>query len=92
MIKILPTHSFSYDGVKIDIYHANKGEGLPRHEHEFNHANFCNAGKCAIRKQGIEVFTDKNYAPIDLKANEWHEIEALEDGTVFINVFAESKY
>lgn len=26
-----------------------------------------------------------------LKAGEWHEIEALEDGTVFINVFAEGK-
>ena len=25
-------------------------------------------------------------------ANEWHEIEALEDGTVFVNVFAEGKY
>jgi hypothetical protein len=29
--------------------------------------------------------------PANLKASEWHEIEALEDGTVFINVFAESK-
>jgi hypothetical protein len=25
-------------------------------------------------------------------ANEWHELEALEDGTVFVNVFAEGKY
>jgi len=24
--------------------------------------------------------------------NEWHELEALEDGTVFVNVFAEGKY
>ena len=24
-------------------------------------------------------------------AGEWHEIEALEDGTVFVNVFAEGK-
>jgi hypothetical protein len=31
-------------------------------------------------------------APITtLAANEWHEIEALEDGTVFVNVFAEGK-
>jgi hypothetical protein len=27
-----------------------------------------------------------------LMANEWHELEALEDGTVFVNVFAEGKY
>ena len=26
---------------------------------------------------------------INLTANEWHEIEALEDNTVFINVFAD---
>lgn len=25
-------------------------------------------------------------------AGEWHEIEALEDDTVFVNVFAEGKY
>ena len=24
-------------------------------------------------------------------AGEWHEIEALEDGTVFVNIFAEGK-
>jgi hypothetical protein len=34
----------------------------------------------------------KESQPITLKANEWHEIEALEDGTVFCNVFAEGKY
>jgi hypothetical protein len=28
----------------------------------------------------------------NLIANEWHEIEALEDNTVFVNVFAEGKY
>ena len=26
-----------------------------------------------------------------LLAGEWHELEALEDGTVFVNVFAEGK-
>lgn len=29
--------------------------------------------------------------PLNLIANEWHEIEALEDGTVFVNVFSEPK-
>jgi hypothetical protein len=28
--------------------------------------------------------------PLNLLAGEWHEIEALEDGTVFVNVFAEN--
>ena len=45
-----------------------------------------------IRKEGIEKVIDKNTQLINLKANEWHEIEALEDNTVFVNVFSEGKY
>jgi hypothetical protein len=33
----------------------------------------------------------KDTQPVNLVAGKWHEIEALEDGTVFVNVFAESK-
>jgi hypothetical protein len=33
----------------------------------------------------------KNTQPVNLVADEWHEIEALEDGTVFVNVFAALK-
>jgi hypothetical protein len=34
----------------------------------------------------------KDTQPVNLPAYEWHEIEALEDGTVFVNVFSEGKY
>jgi hypothetical protein len=34
---------------------------------------------------------NKNTQPLNLLAGEWHEIEALEDGTVFVNVFAQGK-
>jgi len=34
---------------------------------------------------------DKYTQPIELVANEWHEIEALEDDTVFVNIFAEAQ-
>jgi quercetin dioxygenase-like cupin family protein len=92
MIKILiPTHSVTYDGATFNVYHANKGEGLPKHDHDFAHLTMCHAGSCVIRKEGIEKVVDKNTQPIILKALEWHEIEALEDGTVFVNSFAESK-
>jgi hypothetical protein len=30
--------------------------------------------------------------PLNLPANKWHEIKALEYETVFVNVFAENKY
>jgi len=87
MINIGPTHLFNYNGTSFNVYHANKGEGLPRHEHTFSHATVCNAGSCILRKEGREKVIDKHTQPIDLAANEWHEIEALEDNTVFVNIF-----
>lgn len=92
MINVLPKHSFLYVGTQVNVYHANKGEGLPKHEHTFAHATFCTAGSCYIRKEGKEILVTKDTQPINLVANEWHEIEAAEDGTVFINIFAEGKY
>lgn len=75
----------------LNIYHANKGEGLPKHDHTFAHATMCHAGKVVIRKENKELVMTKDTQPINLAAREWHEIEALEDGTVFVNVFAEGK-
>lgn len=92
MITVAPKHDFTYDGATLRVYHANAGEGLPKHEHTYAHATMCAAGRCAVRKEGRELIADPNTRPINLVANEWHEIEALEDGTVFINVFAEGKY
>lgn len=87
-----PTHSFTYDGARLNVYHANKGEGLPRHEHSYNHATICHAGSCIVRVENKELIMTKNTQPVNLLAGKWHEIEALEDGTVFVNVFAEGKY
>lgn len=84
-------HSVNYDGARLNIYHANKGEGLPKHNHAYAHLTSCMAGRCAVRKEGVEVIMDKDTQPINLTAGDWHEIEALEDGTVFVNVFAEGK-
>jgi len=91
-IQISPKHTFTYDGAILNIYHANKGEGLSKHEHTFAHATMCNSGSCIIRKENKEFVLTKHTKPINLVANEWHEIEALEDETVFVNVFAEGKY
>jgi quercetin dioxygenase-like cupin family protein len=91
-ISVTPTHQVMYDGASLNVFHANKGEGLPSHEHVYAHLTMCHSGSCVIRKEGIEKVIDKYTQPINLKANEWHEIEALEDETVFVNVFAEGKY
>jgi quercetin dioxygenase-like cupin family protein len=91
VVSVAPKHSFTYDGAQINVFHANRGEGLPRHDHIYAHATFCASGSCYIRKEGKEILVDKNTQPINLVENEWHEIEAAEDNTVFINVFAEGK-
>lgn len=92
MTKIIaPKHIVTYDGATVAIYHANKSEGLPVHQHVYAHLTMCHAGKCIIRKEGRELVMTKDTQPVNLTENEWHEIEALEDGTVFVNVFAEGK-
>lgn len=87
-----PTYDVVYDGSHVRVYHANKGEGLPRHEHLYSHLTMCHSGSCMLRKENLEMVFDKNTQPINLVAAEWHEIEALEDGTVFVNIFSEGKY
>ena len=89
---IAPRFTVTQDGTTLNVYHADKGQGLPRHEHTYAHLTMCHAGKCVVRKEGRELVMDKNTQPVNLVAAEWHEIEALEDGTVFVNVFAEGKY
>lgn len=89
---INPKFTVTQDGTTLNIYHPKKGEGLPRHQHTFSHLTICHAGSIIVRKEGRELMMTKETQPVNLVANEWHEIEALEDGTVFVNVFAEGKY
>ena len=88
---IFPHHSFLYDGARVSIYHANKGQGLPKHEHNYAHATMCHNGSCLVSLEGRSYTINKDSQPLNLPHSEWHEIEALEDGTVFVNVFAEGK-
>jgi len=92
MKPIEPAKSFTYEGANLAIYHANKGEGLPKHEHLYSHATVCHAGSCKVSLEGRHHIITKDSQTLNLLANEWHEIEALEDNTVFVNVFAEGKY
>jgi quercetin dioxygenase-like cupin family protein len=86
-------HSFSYDGARLNIYHVDKGEGLPMHGHAYSHAIMCNAGSCLITlDNGKSIVMTKNTIPVNLPAGIQHEIEALENDTVFVNIFADNKY
>lgn len=92
MNTVIPRFTVKQDSTVLNVYHANVGEGLPKHEHLFSHLTMCHAGKLIVRKESRELVMTKDTQPVNLVANEWHEIEALEDGTVFVNVFAEAKY
>lgn len=92
MIVAIPVREFTYAGAENRVFHVSKGYGLPFHQHEHNHAVACYAGACLVRVKGQERTLTKDSMPLDLPANEPHEIEALEDGTVFVNIFAKGKY
>lgn len=89
MIALLPRFVVTQSGTTLNVYHANMGEGLPRHQHVFSHLTFCHSGSCIVRKQDKSLTMTKDTQPVNLAENEWHEVEALEDNTVFVNVFAE---
>jgi quercetin dioxygenase-like cupin family protein len=91
-INIQPKFSVTYDGASVNIYHADKGQGLPSHSHAYAHLTMCHAGSCIVKKEGRELIMNKDTQPVNLTEQEWHEIEALEDGTVFVNIFSEGKY
>lgn len=84
--------SVTYDGAVLGVYHADKGYGITRHAHTHSHLTMCHAGSILVTKEGKSLVMTKDTQPVNLVADEWHEIEALEDGTVFVNVFAEGKY
>ena len=79
-------YRFTFGSHEHFVYYCSKGEGLPRHDHLFPHITICHAGKIVVRKEGIEKEFTAISGAVLLKENEWHEIEALEDETVFENI------
>ena len=92
VVSVAPKHDITYGGSVVRVYHANKGEGIPIHAHAYSHATICMSGSCKLTQEDKTVITDKNSTPVNLLAGKYHEIEALEDGTVFVNIFSEGKY
>lgn len=92
IIDVTPKHEITYGGSVVKIFHANKGQGISMHSHSYSHATICMVGSCKLTQEGKSIITNKDSLPVDLLAGKYHEIEALEDGTVFVNVFAEGKY
>ena len=70
----------------LGMFYVNKGDGIQRHLHQTDHSMLCASGSCIVRFDDHELVMDKNSEMILFPANVWHEIEALEDNTIFINV------
>jgi hypothetical protein len=88
---VAPRFTVTQDGATLNVYHAATGEGLPQHSHTFSHLTMCHAGSIKVSNERHSLVMTKDTQPVNLVADEWHEIEALEDNTVFVNVFAEGK-
>jgi quercetin dioxygenase-like cupin family protein len=82
-----PVHTFMMNDTKIFVFHADLNEGIVKHAHEYAHITMCNSGSIVVRINEKEVVLDKMSSPVSLPAGQWHEIEALENDTVFVNVF-----
>ena len=89
---VTPVHSVTYDGTTLNVYHADKGQGLPKHAHIYAHLTMVHSGSLLVTKEGKSLTMTKDTQPVNLIEHEWHELEAIEDGTVFVNVFSEGKY
>jgi len=64
-----------------------KGAVVKAHAHNFDHTSFVMSGSVRVKKDGAEQICAAP-AWLLIEAGVEHEIEALEDGTVFWCVFA----
>ena len=76
---------FKYLGIEVNTYEANTGEGIPMHTHPFAHGTICQTGLCKITIDD-NSFVIQNGILSEMPENTAHEIEALEDGTIIVNV------
>jgi hypothetical protein len=81
--------SFRFNGVAFQVYLCETaGDGLPVHDHDFNHLTRCEVG-------AIEAFDDRGPiktatpadVPFEFRAGRRHGVRALTDGARFVNIF-----
>lgn len=91
MNPLAPRFTVTQNDTVLNIYHAENGEGLPKHDHIYSHLITCHAGAIKISNERRSLVMTKDIQPVNLTANEWHEIEAIEDRTVFLTMFSNLK-
>jgi len=80
--------AFAALGQSFVRYVCARGESLPRHQHDVDHLTIVAAGRVVARTDARVLERGPADPPILFRANRYHEIEALEDGTVILNVFS----
>lgn len=80
-------HQLSAMGMRIDRYTFARGEGLPRHQHDEDHLTVVATGRIVARTDTRTLEVGPSDKPILFRAGRAHEIEALEDGTIVLNIF-----
>lgn len=85
-------HQVTHDGTVLRVYHGNRGEGIRKHSHAYSHLTMCHAGSILVTKEGKSLVMTPETQPVNLTADEWHEIEVIENETVFVNIYSDGKY
>jgi mannose-6-phosphate isomerase class I len=87
--QVSATYKYLFNNVQFYRYQVNLAEGLERYSHDDPHMIICLAGQIVIRGQYMQadVTLDPLQTPIILNANSWHEIEALENSSCFLQIF-----
>tara|TARA_R110000803_G_scaffold135609_3_gene202561 strand:- start:1803 stop:2120 length:318 start_codon:yes stop_codon:yes gene_type:complete len=88
-MQAMPAFSFNINDMTVNIFNIpTAGEGHPKHVHNYDHVTAVHSGKILVttEKHGSFELT-KDSPPVLFPKDEWHELEALEDGTSFTNYF-----
>jgi len=74
-------------GVTVTVYEYKKGEFLPWHRHPNMHGHVIVRGRTLVEIDSEPSFEMiPGMANVELPANIWHKITALEDDTIFIHI------
>jgi quercetin dioxygenase-like cupin family protein len=87
------TSIHSYGGVTATVYVMQRGEKIPRHKHPTVHTTGVAAGKSEVELLDVATFAMVvGEVPQLLPPGIDHEIRALEDGTVVVNLSIGGRY